>query len=66
MESEGFNKSRFTNTGHTGDADTNAVAAVGQYLLEDVLGLFAMGIQPGLHQGDGFGQGSSVAALEIV
>ena len=60
MEPEGFYKRRFTNTGHPGDANTNAIAAVWQHLFENTLGLLTMRIELALNQGDGLGQGAAI------
>lgn len=61
MQTKGFNKGGFTNTGYTADTNANTVATVGQYLFENSLCLLPMISQPTFDQGNCLGQCPTIA-----
>ena len=66
MEPEGLDESGFSDARYAGDADADAVAAVGQHLLKYLLGLLAVTLELTLHQGDSLGECAAVAVQECL
>ncbi len=60
MHAEGFDKGRFANAGHAGNADANRFPRLRQKPFEHGICLRTMVAAPGFDEGDGPGEGSPV------